>query len=423
MLSVRKCFIISAAALLVLTACSPGTDTAAGNGDAPAVSSEDSTFESDPADAPETENVTAAESEEYISDNTINEFTEQHELFLPVRTADEALEITRLELPSEINGHQVSCTGLIDEHTFLVLLYSSEGALLNDAEYGLYDMSTGEYRFLFKSEDYGICAYDSRRIVLKRWASEPFYLNETESSLYLFDIENGSLECIREYTPKEHQYHFVNNVVLLNDKVYYDEVWHYTKYRQRDSIYVYDILTGETELLADGAIRPTALGGDILFLTRKDGEYSHLGSLSGEYDSDIGGEPSQLAAGGGKVFALMTEGGDEKNPVRVIKELTSGEYILKTDATIAFLSCGDAFAAFIDFGHDSRPVVCDIKNGEIIVFENTDCLSWAWFFYGDIGVLSVYEDGLYMFRLREDAPSESEQTDSMPGAFHESGNV
>lgn len=409
----KNCSLILASALfgtLLLTACAPAADVA--TEEPPAVSSEESTYESAPAfeQEPETEDAPEEESEEAVFDNTINGFTEPYELFLPVRTADEALEITRLDVPSEIGGYYVSCVGLTDEHTFLVLLYSSEGALLNYAEYGLYDMDTGEYRSLFETDDHcSILAYNSGYIVLEQRTVSPATLKEEAMGLYLFDISENTRREIYWNTYEgipEQEIHWVLDAALLGDKVYYDEGWYDGRSGRQSDIYAYDIAAGETEKLMEGAGSPIVSGDDLLFLTKKDGEFSHLSSLSGEYDCDIGGVP-QLAAGGGKVFALITEGEDEKNPVYALKELTSGGYILKTDRTAAFLSCGDTFTAFVDYGLDSRPMVCDTRNSELIVFEDMDCVSYAWLFYGDIGVLSCYdsdsEERYYMFRLREEA--------------------
>lgn len=320
---------------------------------------------------------------------------------LPVVTATEALNMEKLDVPTQINGCSVYWGKLINEDVFVV-------ELLENGEKGLYNIETNEFSSLPGIGEGEICAYDTDYIVYKQYDGDFTKPSDDNSvKLYLYDISNQTNNLIYKYSfdrDFELSSHWYNSIALLNNVVYFDDISEGDDGKLRAYLYSFDIQSGKVEKIIDDAQNPFIYNGNIVYLKLKNGRYNHISSLNGKYDLDINGHVSYFAAMPDSVYSLgVVSNDDEKHETTWgIKNLNANEYILITNRTISQLDSGDAFFSFIDYGIKGFPFVYNVQDGNVIVFEDFYDAEVSWRFYKDIGVICVLGDKptMYMFKLK-----------------------
>lgn len=380
------------------TACgSNGQADSASESSDPTSESENSDVQYDDND----DNASNSDDDQYSDNESINWVRKEFNTTLPVVTADETLNMVKLNLPAQIDGSSVYWRELIDENLFIV-------ELLDKGEKGLYNIESNEYSSLPGIGEGEICAYNRDHIVYKQYNSDFTTPSDDDSvKLYLYDIPNRTNNLIYEYSfdrQTELYSHCQNSIALLDNIIYFDDISEGDDGESHAYLYSYDIQSGKTEKILDDAQNPFIFNGDILYLRLKDGRYGHISSLSGKYDLDINGNVSYFAALSDSVYSLgVVSNDDEKRETTWgIRDLNTNEYILITTRTISQLDFGDLFFAFIDYGINGFPVVYNAQGRNIVVFEEFYNADVSWRFYKDTGVMCVLGDSpaMYMFKLK-----------------------
>ena len=121
------------------------------------------TSEPDDSDLQYDDNASNSDDNQHYDNESINWVRDKFNITLPIVTADEALNMVKLNLPTQIDGCSVYWGELIDENIFIV-------ELLDKGEKGLYNIESNEYSSLPGIGEGEICAYTSSMtaILLRR---------------------------------------------------------------------------------------------------------------------------------------------------------------------------------------------------------------------------------------------------------------
>lgn len=339
------------------------------------------------------------------ADAAVNIAREEYNITLPIISADEALELEKIDLPEQIDGHYVNLGQLIDDDNFIVYLIDREGANGVYRGAGLYSVSTGEFRALNGLPTDGICAWNSDYIVYKEYDSDFTKPAEDESvKLFLYDISARENRLIYTYSfdreTEIYESHWKNNIALKDNKIYFDDIIGEAEER-RVFLFSYDISAGELERLKDDAQNPIVYKDTLLYIKTKDGNFE-LESLNGRYSFEMNGHIQNIAALGDDIFSLdVISNDDEKRETTWgIKNMLTGEYILKTTRTISELAGNDSLMAFKDWGINCPPVVYNSADNTFIVFDEFVEPEVYWFFSGNAGVIrTIGQDPVtYLFK-------------------------
>lgn len=347
------------------------------------------------------------------SDNTQNEAVnfvrEKYNVTLPIISAKEALEITKLDLPELINGHEFRIEQLIDEKTLIVSLFDRAGASGIEYGTGLYNIESKEYSPLPGLPFDGYSAWNGDYIVYKEYDGD-FTIQADDNSvkLYLYDINARENKLIFTYS-FDRQFelyggHWQNNIVLFDNKIYFDDFikgdgdpdW-------RAILYSYDISTGKLEKIEEDAQNPHEYKGSILYFKLNDGSYNLICSTDGKFEFNANKGITEITALENGIFTLnVLSNDDEKRETTWgIKNLLTDECILTTTRTISDLNSGDNFLAFTDFGSNFPPTLYSVEDNSFIVFDDLIAKQYAvWYFCGETGALRVSGEDhtIYMFK-------------------------
>lgn len=338
----------------------------------------------------------------WLNDNkSINWVRENFNTTLPVVTADEALNMVKLDLPNKINESSIFFGELIDEDTFIV-------ELLDNGEKGLYNIESNKYTPLPGFGDGEICAYNQYYIVYKQYNGNFIVPSDDNNvKLYLYDISNQTNHLIYDYSFDRYyelNSHHYNSIALSDNIIYFDDISEGSDSELHAYLYSYNIQSGNIERIADDAQNPFVFNGNIMYLKLSDGKYNHISSLNGDYDLDINGNVCYFGTLIDSIYSLgVVSSDDEKRETTWgIKNLNADEYILMTNRTISQLDYCDMFLAFIDYGINGFPIVYNARDKNVVVFEDFYDQEVSWRFYKDTGVIRIIGDTpvMYMFKLK-----------------------
>ncbi|MCM1299496.1 MAG: hypothetical protein NC203_01695 [Firmicutes bacterium] len=335
---------------------------------------------------------------------------EQYNVTLPVLSAASALELTKLDLP-DINGHSFNLNALIDDKTFIVSLFDRVGAGGIDCGTGLYNIESKEYRALPDMPYDGYCAWNSDYVVFKEYNGDFTVAADDESvKLYLYDINACESKLVYTYSfdrDIELYDHWRNNIVLADDKIYFDDVI----INENDNadrhayLYSYDIPSGTIEKLADDAEYPFEYDDTLLYI-KKDNDLYKINSLNGKYDFDLKGYVQMIIPTKNRLlsFEVLSNDDIKRETTWGVKDMLTDECILKTARTINNPVSSNSFLAFIDFGLDYSPIVYSAEKDSFIVFDDlTGINNVYWRFCNDTGMVIAVDDGetdIYRFTLK-----------------------
>ena len=344
------------------------------------------------------------------TDSSVIMVREQYNVTLPVLTADSALELTKIKLPKQIEGHSFSINGLIYDKTFVVSLFDLTGATGIDHGTGLYDIENNEYYALPELPPDGYCAWNNNYIVFKEYNSDFTTSADDESvKLYLYDINACQRKLIYTYSfdrnTELYEGHWRNNIVLSNNKVYFDDIISEDNDSGRHAcLFSYDIPSGKIEKLDDDAQNPIIYNDTLLYIKTSNNR-NKVHSINGEYDFDMNGYVQAIIPMENSIFSLDALSSDDikQETTWGIKNMITDECILKTTRTISDPTSSDSFMAFTDYGINYPPIVYSAKNNSFIVFNDLNGMNVTWYFYNDVGAVRVIDDEetvIYMFTLK-----------------------
>ncbi len=342
-------------------------------------------------------------------DTAVNMAREEYNITLPIIPANEALDLVKLDLPEQINGHSFAIQQLIDDETFIVSLFDREGAGGIDRGSGLYNIKTNEYHALKDLPFGGFCAWNSDYIIYKEYDPD-FTMQAKDDSvkLFLYDIAAQKSKLVYTYSfNRETEFygsHWKNNIILKDNKIYFDDIIGEDEDR-RVFLFSYDISTGEIEKLKDDAQNPIKYKDTLLYIKTKDGKFE-IESLNGKHAFEMNGHIQYITSVSDGVFSLdvISTNSDEKRETKWgIKNMLTGEYILKTTRTISNLQGNDSLMTFRDFGTNCPPVVYNAEDNNFIVFDDLIESEKAWLFSGNVGLVHTIGEKpvIYMFKLKQ----------------------
>ena len=391
------------ASLILVLAIAAGSTACSRASDPDSDASYNSTSDNSASDS----GVTIPEGQESI-DAAVKTAREKYNITLPIVSADEALELIRLDLPEQIDGHSYVIQQLIDSETFIVSLFDSEGAGGIDRGSGLYSIKNNEYRALKDLPPGEACAWNSNYIIYKQYNGDFTMPADDESvKLYLYDIKTQTSRLIYTYSfdRKTEVYgnHWKNNIVLTDGKVYFDDIIGEDE-DQRVFLFSYDISSEKLDKLKDDAQNPIVYKDTLLHIKTKDGNFE-LEALDGTYAPKMSGHIQEIVSlKDGSLFSLDVISSDDEKRETVwgIKNMLTDEYILKTARTISYLDGNDRLMAFRDFGANCPPVVYNAEDNDFIVFDDLIEPEVYWFFGGDAGVVRTTgkDPVTYLFKLK-----------------------
>lgn len=341
-------------------------------------------------------------------DTAVNIAREEYNITLPIIPANKALDLVKLDLPEQIDGHSFNINQIIDDETFIVSLFDREGAGGIDRGAGLYNIKTNEYRALKDLPLNGFCAWNSDYIIYKEYNGDfTMPVDDDSVKLFLYDIAAQKSKLIYTYSfnreTEIYGDHWKNNIILKDNKVYFDDIIGEDE-DKRVFLFSYDISAGKIEKLKDDAQNPMIYKDTLLYIKTKDGKFE-IESPDGKHSFEMKGHIQYLAALNDGVFSLdvISTNTDEKRETKYgIKNMLTGEYILKTTRTVSDLVGNDNLMAFRDFGTNCPPVVYNVRDNNFIVFDDLIESEKAWLFSGGVGLVRTVGENpvIYMFKLK-----------------------
>lgn len=335
-----------------------------------------------------------------LSEEQLHMLAREFEITRPIVPASDVVNYEKIDLPEKINGLSVGFSSYFDGETMTVFL--SEGRL--EKEIGKLNIFSGEYETLFTIPDeraYALFAVNDDYLVIQI-ASDTWW---TDGELYLYDIADQRLDLICDYPKDEtgHIYaqHF-NNIVMKDGKIYYD-VFYEDGGELRASLYEYNISAGESVKLVDDAQNPMEYKDDILYFTKRDGEYKTIASLNGSIeDIKVQAELMDIAVGENGLYSLTGIYKDYATTWH-LTALNDGDYILKSIPTYPLdnVEVKNGLVT-ISYGFDNVPLLYDIESDSVAVFNDLyGHYSWIRGNANDILWVSDWESHSYYLVTRK----------------------
>lgn len=329
---------------------------------------------------------------------------EEYNITLPIVVANETLALKKIDLPEQMNGHSYGLNHLIDDETVLVHLFDIEGSDGIYVEMGFYNINTDSYYSLNGLPSSEICASNRDYIVYKVYNSDFTKIADDESvNLFLYDVTAQKSKKIYTYSfTRDIEFyggHWKNNIVMKDNKVYFDDIIDEDG-DLRVFLFSYDISSEDIVKLKDDAQHPIAYKDTILYVKTKDDNF-RLESLNGEYSFEMNGHIQSILPMGDDIFSLdAISSDDEKRETKWgVKNMLTGEYILKTTRTISDLKGNDTLISFRDWGLNCPPVFYNVKDNIFMVFDDLPQSEKVWYFSDNAGIIFTagIKPSVYMF--------------------------
>ena len=404
----RMLYLAAAASCLLLASCRADGSTAP-------VSSESSetlpeTTVTDMTTVPSETETTGTEFPRYTSYEDDHYF---YEINCPVVPAKEALTITQIDFPSEIDGKEVRVDGFSDEETLIVQLYRESGQSAEIGMISLKDGKAGEYQRLLELSQGQSASYLSERWL---FISEPgvetdFFANSTPICYELYDLQQKKLlepfyiatVISSEVPPYIRRF---RNAPLLNGGILYfdDVIWEDGEWKA--TLYGYDIACGKITETYPECQQQMLYQGQLIGRTKNDAGYDQrlisLKDNGASFQKDCSGL-TNAAAGPDTLFAFTDAGheplfdDDPESGYLVISkllDLTSGQELFTSSGLVygySDITVSDRLAGW-ESGYPMRPALYDIREQRLISFDKEvrtiDDPSW----FGDEKYYDSYKE-------------------------------
>lgn len=380
----RLLYIAAALSCLLLVSCKADSSTAPASPAASETQTEAAETETTPR-SDETE-TTETKYPRYSSDDGVS----YYEINCPVVPAAEAgAAVTRLELPSEINGKMVQIDGFLDEETLIVQLADNPGKSSEIGTIPLKNGKAGEYQQLLELKP-----EQSANLLSERWVfiSEPSetidpFSNMTSIDYRMYDLQKKKL-LQPFYTAKSSHGCFLpasgfsHSPLLVGDMLYFDDVIREDG-EYNGTIYGYDTARGKIIETYPECQQPLFYQGQLIGRTKNEaGCDQRLISLKDNgksFRKDFSNLTNAIASPE-SLFAVIEA---ERNPVfdddpdqgylpvSKLLDLTSGQEIF---TTIPFtpednaISVSDRLAGW-SLNSPMRVALYDIREQRLISFD------------------------------------------------------
>lgn len=186
----------------------------------------------------------------------------------PLMEKDGLLEITPLDLPSEINGRKLAPSNILSKTQLLVLLYE-EYTVPIVQEVGVYDLTSGEYSAFF--------AVEEGKAISIEWASDELVVyKETDTSskaatLHCCRLDPGENLLVYQFSPGYSETSASRNqVVCDNGKIYFDDIVTHEGELAGVNLLEYDLATRQVSLFKENAQNPLVLDSGLACITKEE---------------------------------------------------------------------------------------------------------------------------------------------------------
>ncbi len=326
-----------------------------------------------------------SEAENNISGD-INGF---YKTFVPITDADTELKIDEIILPESLNGIKLACTGIYDESNAIVVLYTETPIITN--EIGLYNFKTGGYKKLInigENKYFGLCAYNQDYMILRfsedEWRTcKLYYFSFVQEDFTSFFSYSTDPSTNRVYT------HNGNSVVLIDDKVYFDDFYADSDGELRVNLYEYTIGKRQLIPLLEDAQNPMVYNGEIVsFRKNSEGKFKDIVSIDNKLILSNTKHLKQIAANKNGFFCIENNSTNDKTKTTTfqVTDMLKNKPVLSTDSSIANLDSNSRFVTWRNY-YEEKPYMYDTDKEQLLLFSDIPAGINNFFFSGELGLL------------------------------------
>lgn len=291
---------------------------------------------------------------------------------ISIANANQYLSIEPLDIPAEIDGYKVSCSEVYNESNLIVFLYRENPDFKK--EIGMYNLENQDYTCLLELEnqEFEIKAVNEKYMILIM--SENAQWRTT--SLHCYDFENKSLVKFFDHSidPDTQSifYQNYNNILIQEDKVYFDDYCQDEDNNPIAVLYSYDLNKKTVELFSRHLQNPLIYNNEIIAFAKNDqGEYKSLRSITSNYEYlEIKEEILDIALSEDNIFCLVNDHTNLKKEGYIeyeIKNLTTDQVILSTRFAIDSLDCRNDLLTWRNFNEEYY-CVYDLHTKQLLIF-------------------------------------------------------
>ncbi len=329
-----------------------------------------------------------SEIENNIFDNTFDEeVISLYQTFVPITDADTELKIDEIILPETLNGMELSCTGIYDESNVIVVLYTP----IITNEIGLYNFKTGGYKKLInigENRYFGLCAYNEDYMIFRfsedEWRTcKLYYFSFAQEYFISFFSYSTDPSTNRVYT------HNGNSVVLIDDKIYFDDFYGDTNGDLRVKLYEYTIGKQQLIPLLEDAQNPMVYNEEIAsFRKNSEGKFKDIVSVDNNLILKNTKHLKQITANGNGFFCIENNSTNDKTKITTfqITDMLKNKPVLSTDSSIANLDSNSRFVTWRNY-YEEKPYMYDTDKEQLLLFSDIPAGINNFFFSGKLGLL------------------------------------
>lgn len=336
-----------------------------------------------------------------IGEPILNDFS--YNLLKPIVSSKEVFNYQELELPSKVNGLEMSIWLIFDKQRLLVVLYD-DTHIAKSKEIGFYNFVTNEYETLFtikleegqESRSVSICDIEGTNILYIDSIFKDINDMLGTHALHVFNTETKKDIKILTYSKdyNESGAGNTNKVVLYEGMVYYDEVEMTNGELSGINLYRFDLKSEKISLVQKWAQNPTVYDGELFFVAKYDtSEDFYFQSLDENTKIMLTNRISELAPVGSELYTINNKYLDEKRRLTVwnIVNLITDEELLTSTIAIDRLEGNNNLLTWMNF-FPEKPVVYLKTIEKFIVFDEFEKgYSWC-LFNDDLCILGYYND-------------------------------
>nr|WP_312576971.1 hypothetical protein [Sedimentibacter sp.] len=331
--------------------------------------------------------------------------TSLYQIFVPISDASEELKINEIILPEQLNGMEASCTGIYDESNILVVLYTKLPTIIH--EIGMYNFETNDYKKLMnigEDECFEISTFNEDYMILR--------LSEDDwktCQLYYFSFADMELVSFFSYTvdPSKNRVYAQNNnsIVVIDDKVYFDDFFSDSKGQLRVNLYEYIIGKQQLIPLFEDAQNPMVYNGDIAsFRKNSEGKFKDIVSSDNNLILSNTKHLKQITVNKNGFFCIENNATNDKTKITTfqITDMFKNKPILSTEYSIDNLHSNNRFVTWTNY-YEEKPYIYDTEKEQLILFSNIPTGVNSFLFSDELGILINTKDDksrLFVFALQ-----------------------
>ncbi|SCG83869.1 hypothetical protein DW1_2305 [Proteiniborus sp. DW1] len=328
-----------------------------------------------------------------------------YEIYVPICDANEVLKIEEVMLPEKLNGMNMSCSKIYNESNVIVVLYTESPNIVIH-EIGMYNFETDRYKKLInidKNMDFEICTSNDNYMIVKLseddWRTcQLYYYNFTKMDLVKFFSYTVDTNTNALYFQSE------NNILLIDDKVYFDDFYMDTNGKIRVNLYEYTIEEQKLITLFEDAQNPMLYNGNVASF-RKNSEGKFKDIVSNDNIVLINTRDlKDIVANENGFYCIENKETNHttKTTLFQITDMIKNKPVLSTYSSIANLRSNNRFVAWVNY-YDEKPYIYDTEKEQLVLFSDVSSGINNFCFSDDLGVLINTKDSknrFYLFKSR-----------------------